>query len=207
MYRLIYKIINKLNSLFYFLFVFPKYKLLFKNISTGGCIKKPLLMTYNCINIGKNVFIQKGARVEGVTKYLKNNFTPLIIINDSVSIEQNLHLTCANKIEIGSNTAIASNVTITDINHPYIDINVAPEKQPIETSFVKIGEDCKIYNNVVILPSTELGKHTVVGANSVVIGKKYPDYCILVGAPAKIVKRYNFEKKEWQKTNDIGDFI
>jgi acetyltransferase-like isoleucine patch superfamily enzyme len=116
-------------------------------------------------------------------------------------------LTCANKIEIGINTAIAANVTITDITHPYANIDHAPDKQILEVGFVKIGEDCKIYNNVVILPNTILGKHTVVGANSVVFGRQYPDFCVLVGTPAKIIKRYNFEKNIWQKTNAEGEFI
>jgi acetyltransferase-like isoleucine patch superfamily enzyme len=201
------KLKNKLNSIFYFLFIYPKYKLVLKSFSGGGHIGKPILMTSSCISIGKNVYIRKGARIEGVTRYINNYFKPFIDIGDYVSIEQNLHLTCANKIEIGRNTAIAANVTITDINHPYTDINLAPDRQPIEVTFVKIGEDCKIYNNVVILPGTIIGKHTVIGANSVVIGKKYPDFCILVGAPAKIIKRYNFEKNIWQKTNENGEFI
>jgi acetyltransferase-like isoleucine patch superfamily enzyme len=45
-----------------------------------------------------------------------------------------------------------------------------------------------------------------VGANSVVT-KDIPDYCVAVGTPARIVKRYSFEKKEWVKTNEEGEFI
>ena len=29
----------------------------------------------------------------------------------------------------------------------------------------------------------------------------YPDYCVIVGAPGKIVKRYDVKIKEWKKTN------
>ena len=58
-----------------------------------------------------------------------------------------------------------------------------------------------------ILPNAIIGKHTVVGANSVVIGKEYPDYSILVGSPAKIIKRYSFEKQEWLKTDKEGNFL
>jgi acetyltransferase-like isoleucine patch superfamily enzyme len=38
----------------------------------------------------------------------------------------------------------------------------------------------------------------VVGANSVVT-KDIPDYCVAVGIPARIIKRYDFDKKEWVK--------
>lgn len=125
-------------------------------------------------------------------------FHPQIIISSGVSIQQNLYLTCAEKIEIGANTAIAANVTITDISHPYEDINIPVEKQHITSQAVKIGEDCKIYNNAIILPGVQIGKHCVVGANSVVNGQ-YPDYCVIVGAPARIVKKYNSVTKQWEK--------
>ncbi len=130
----------------------------------------------------------------------------MIQIGNNFSIQQNMHLTCAKAISIGSNTAIAANVTITDINHSYVDILIPVEKQPWEISPVEIGEDCKIYNNAVILPGTKLGKHNVVGANSVV-SAIFPDFCVIVGIPASIIKRYNFQSKKWQKTNKFGEFI
>ena len=64
---------------------------------------------------------------------------------------------------------------------------------------VFIGSNCKIYNNVVILPGTKLGNHCIVGANSVVRKAEYPDYSIIVGNPAKIVKKYNFISSKWEK--------
>lgn len=109
-----------------------------------------------------------------------------------------MHLTCAGRIEIGSQTAIAANVTITDIDHPYTNVELPVERQPIAVTPVKIGADSKIYNNAVILPGTEIGKHCVVGANSVVKGV-FPDFCILAGVPARIVKRYNFSSEKWEK--------
>ena len=39
-------------------------------------------------------------------------------------------------------------------------------------------------------------KNVVIGAGSVVT-KDIPDYSIAVGNPAKVIKRYDFEKKEW----------
>jgi len=72
---------------------------------------------------------------------------------------------------------------------------------------VTIGEDCKIYNNVVILPGASLGRHTVVAANSVVSGREYPDFCVLAGAPAIIRKRYCRESGRWLKTDREGNFV
>lgn len=76
----------------------------------------------------------------------------------------------------------------------------------MEIGVVKIGENSKIYNNSVILPNVVIGKHCVIGANSVV-NKDIPDYSVAVGSPAKVVKRYNFKTEQWEKTNEMGEFL
>jgi acetyltransferase-like isoleucine patch superfamily enzyme len=143
--------------------------------------------------------------VQAVTQYNQRYFSPEIIFEDGVSVQQNLHLTCADQIVIGKNTAIAANVSITDIHHPYDDISIPIESQDIHVSRVRIGKDSKIYNNAVILPGVIIGEHVTIGANSVVI-TNLPDYCVAVGAPARIVKRYSFEKNQWLSTNPDGSF-
>jgi len=178
----------------------------FKSIQKNSFINSPLKITPFCISLGKNVRIFKNCRIEGVVKYNKINFNPHIQIENNVSIQQNLHLTCANSIVIGENTAIASNVTITDIHHTYVDINIPIEKQDISVLQVDIGKNCKIYNNSVILPGSKIGNHVTIGANSVV-AIEIPDYCVVVGAPAKIIKRYNTKTKSWVKTSPDGTFL
>lgn len=162
-------------------------------------LAKPIFLTPKSLYIGNNVYILKNARLQNIFKYNKVVFFPKIIIGNNVSIEQNIHLTCAKSIFIGEETAIAANVSITDITHPYENINIAPEKQDIEVDEVYIGSQCKIYNNVVILPGVKIGKHCVIGANSLIRKGIYPDYSIIVGNPAKIVKKYNFISKKWEK--------
>lgn len=182
------------------------YKFFFKKIGKHCLIMNPTFITPESIILGNNVFIGWRARIEGVKQYQSEKFNPKIILNRGVSIQQNIHLTCAELVEIGENTAIAANVTITDIHHPYDDINLPIENQNIKTNPVFIGEDCKIYNNSVIMQGTKIGKHCTIGANSVVSGQ-FGDYCVIVGAPAKIIKRYSFEKNAWLKTNAKGEFI
>lgn len=41
-------------------------------------------------------------------------------------------------------------------------------------------------------------KGTIIGANSVVT-KSIPAYCMVAGNPAKVIKQYNFTKKQWEK--------
>lgn len=192
---------------FHFVKTFLFYRPFVKKAYGKFLVINPIFFSSKHIIIGRNVFIRNNARVEAVDEHQGIKYHPVIQIFDNVSVEQNLHLTCCNKISIGANTAISANVTITDIHHPYNDINQPPDKQPFEVKEVIIGDDCKIYNNVVILPGTILGKHTTVGANSVVKGVKYPDYCVLAGIPAKIIKRYDFETGNWINTDSEGNFI
>lgn len=160
-------------------------------------IERPLLFSPAYIEVGSNVYIRKNCRIEGVSSYMDIKYNPVILIEDGVTIQQNLHLTCAECIEIGENTAVAANVTITDIIHPYEDIHQPAARQPLKVLPVKIGKDCNISNNAVILPGSVIGKHCVVGANSVVNGI-FEDYCVIVGIPARVIKRYNYMTRKWE---------
>ncbi len=170
----------------------------FKKYHYSDVIKSPIQITPQYIELGEEVYIGHHARIQGVCSYLGDSFNPIIRIEDGVTIQQNLHLTCANSVFIGKNSAIAANVTITDIHHPYEDITKPIEHQHLMVKEVVIGEDCKIYNNVVILPGVHIGKHVTIGANSVV-PHDIPDYVVAVGNPARVIKRYDFENQKWIK--------
>ena len=60
---------------------------------------------------------------------------------------------------------------------------------------VSIGDGSWIGENVCIL-GANIGKHSVIGANSVVL-QDIPDYCVAVGSPARVVRKYDFETKKW----------
>lgn len=185
---IIFKIIRK----FYYFKTNFLYK--FKNKCTSSLIYKPLFITPESIKMGNGVSIFASARIEGVFNYLGESFNPEIVIGDRVSIQQNLHLTCANSVYIEDDVAIAANVTISDIIHPYLDITLPIEQQPLQFESVRIGRGSKIYNNVVITPGVQLGKNCVVGANSVVT-RSFPDYSIIYGSPAKLHRIYR--NGEW----------
>jgi len=197
--------ISKIILRYHFVKTYFFYRPFVKKAYGRFLLINPILFTPRHFIIGKSVFIRNNARLEGITRHDSDNFNPVVEIGNNVSIEQNLHLTCARKILIGNNTAIAANVTISDINHPYTDINLPPDRQPLQVSEITIGDDCKIYNNVVILPGTILGKHNIVGANSVV-GGIFPDFCVIAGTPAKIIKQYNPGTESWEKVDSKDNF-
>src|SRR5690606_32270085 len=102
------------------------------------------------------------------------------------------HLYATGLVDIGNNVLIADKVYISDNLHSYEDVNIPIWKQPIkQLREVRIGNNSWIGENVCII-GANVGNHCVIGANSVVT-KDIPDYCIAVGTPAKIIKRYCFE--------------
>ena len=99
--------------------------------------------------------------------------------------------------------------TVTADTIPRREIRIR-QSPPLERSYqiepVSIGDKTWIGDNVCILPGTRIGRGSVVGANSVVRGV-FPDYCVIVGAPARIVKRYDPVRKGWYRTDPRGEFV
>ena len=177
------------------------YKPFFGKFSFPSYIGKPIyIKNFKKIFIGKQVRIFPNSRIECIGKDAK------IIIHDNVSIGPNLHLTARSTLEISKNCTISSNVLITDNQHTYLEIgiHIMNQKSIIKKTF--IGENCFIGTGAAIDAGTILGKQCIVGANAVVSGL-YPDYCVIVGAPGRIVKRYDANTKEWKKTQVNGVFI
>ncbi|WP_228085063.1 acyltransferase [Mucilaginibacter sp. JRF] len=146
------------------------------------------------IIIGNKVRIFPGARFE-----THNNGH--ILIEDDVSIGQNFHLISSNQeLVIGKHTTISGNVFITNMDHQYDKIGIHVLKQDYLVKTTNIGENCFIGYGAVIQAGTTLGKQCIVGANSVVRGS-YPDYCVIVGSPGRIVKQYNVTTQKWEKMN------
>ena len=125
-------------------------------------------------------------------------FSPKLQIGDYCAFGQQLHMTCANEIVIGNYVTISARVLITDINHSYQEIDVPSLCQKLETKPVAIGDNSWIGMNAVIVPGVKIGKNVVVGASAVVT-KDVPDDCVVVGNPAKIIKRYDRTKNIWVK--------
>lgn len=175
------------------------YSFQYKKIGNDCIIHRQLIINNkNKISLGKKVILFPNSRIELITEYANEFFHPKLKVDDHSQIHQNCHITCADEIKIGKNVVIVSNVTITDIVHPYQNINIPINKAKIKTSPVSIGDQTYIYNNCVILPGTKIGKHCIIGANSIVSGI-IPNYSVVVGSPARVIKSYNSKTHMWEK--------
>lgn len=101
----------------------------------------------------------------------------------------NNYINATNGIEIGDNTNLGPNVSLISSNHDFYDNSVAPQAPPI-----KIGSNCWLGTNCVVLPGITLGNFTIVGAGAVVTKSFEGGYCILVGNPARIIKHLDKEQ-------------
>lgn len=168
------------------------YKLFFGGFLLPGYIGKPkFLMNPKRIRIGRRVRIFPGMRAEC-------HGDGRLIIGDNVSIGQDFHVIASGDLYIGRGCLISANVFVTDTDHTFDNIGVPVFEQPNKTSLTCIGENCFLGIGVRIQAGTKLGKGCIVGANSVVRGD-FPDHCMIVGAPARIVKRYDFVSGQWQR--------
>lgn len=156
------------------------------NVASPYFIKNPQL-----IDIGENFNSSNNLRLECWDTYFEQKFNPSILIGDNVIIEKYCHIGCINKIEIGSNTLIASHVYISDHSHGDIskkDLELPPFRRPLFSKGpVIIGENVWIGQNVTILPNINIGKNAIIGANSVVT-KDVPNNAVVAGNPARILK-------------------
>ena len=174
----------------------------FKKNTWGGygknsCILKPMLIKgKKSINIGDNVLIREGARIEAISNWNDEMLSPTIMIGSGTCIEERFHLVCANRVIIGNDCTISCDVMISDNEHKTEEIGKSVLEQALSVADIIIDDECFIGAGAKILAGTHIGRHSIIGANSVV-KNDIPAYSIAVGIPAKVVKQYNFELQQW----------
>lgn len=191
----IQKIFMRFRLLLFYLFNCSLYgKLEFK-----AYVFKPLR-----INGKKYIWIYKNVRIK---KYcwliaLKiDEYNPELVIQEGCAIGDYNHIAAVRKVVFGKNVLTANNVYISDNLHGYEDIHTPVMFQPVHyKSNVYIGDGTWIGENVCVI-GAKIGRQCVIAANSVVT-EDIPDFCVASGIPARIIKRYNSETKQWERTSD-----
>jgi acetyltransferase-like isoleucine patch superfamily enzyme len=101
-------------------------------------------------------------------------------------------------VTLGRGSICSQNCFISGESHKYQDVTANFRQQGFDIKPVAVGEDVWIGSNCVIVPGVTIGKKSVIGAGSVV-SKDIPPFSLAVGNPAKVVKQYNFEARQWQR--------
>lgn len=146
---------------------------------------------YQYIQIGNHTGIDRSARIEAWDYYQKRKYKPQIIIGNGVNINPYCHIGAINNITIEDNVLIGSGVLITDHSHGKVvseECQTAPGKRPLfSKGAVLIKKNVWIGEHAAILPNVTIGEGAVIGANAVVT-KDVPDFAVVGGNPAKVIK-------------------
>ena len=158
----------------------------FANITLGENVEIDPSTSFNNVKIGNNVRIAKRCSIFGSAD------NP-VEINDSCYIGMNTILNgFADKLVIGAHVSIAQNVNMMVDSGP----NASRAMQalfPLEKAPIEIGDHSWIGASAIIMPGVILGRYCIVAANSYV-NTSFPDYSIIGGTPAKLIRILNDEE-------------
>jgi acetyltransferase-like isoleucine patch superfamily enzyme len=169
----------------------------FNSVGKRSTVYPPLRFgNLKMVRIGDFVTVHPNCWIQAVGEDRPKN-SPKLIVKNHVSIGMSSTISAAHQIVIEDYVLMARNVFISDHLHGYEDVGLPISQQPItKVRGVTIGAGSWLCQNSVILPGVTIGKNCVIGANSVV-NADVPDYTVVAGAPAKIVKRYDESRQKW----------
>ena len=146
------------------------------------------------LNISNNFVIGKKTIIEDYV--IINNGMGDIIIGDNSVITSRVKI--VGPVIIGKNILFGSGGQVTGLTHNFEDINIPIRNQGVSAMVTKIEDDIWIGGNSILIQGITIGTHSMIAAGSVVT-KDVEPYTIVAGNPARPIKKYDFELKEWVK--------
>lgn len=123
-----------------------------------------------------------------------------VVVKNNCYFGNGRRLCVGNRSQLGQNSKLAGKITIGDdvlmgpdvimmaTSHAYSEVEIPINQQgDAEEKEIIIGNDVWIGTRVIILPGVKIGSHSIIGAGSVVT-KSFPEYSIVAGNPAKLIK-------------------
>lgn len=126
---------------------------------------------------GRNLRVKKGAEISPKSEVGDNS-------------ELGTRCMVQSHCSLGTNVIMGPDVKIYSRNHNFDSLDDPIQFQGKRQHNTIIGNDVWIGANVIILAGVEVGDHVIIGAGSVVT-KDVPDYAVMGGNPAKIIKYRN----------------
>lgn len=149
------------------------------------------------ISIGNDVIIAPGTWIAAKSSSSASKES-ILVVGDGCTIGHFNHIYALNSVVLEEKVLTADKVYISDNLHEYENINLPILEQPLKKlNPVRIGKGAWIGENVCII-GANVGRNSVIGSNSVVTSD-IPDFSIAVGAPARVIKRFDHETNSWVK--------
>lgn len=171
---------SKIVQYFFCTIYYDFFRWLPTSSSPGGGLFKTLrysVCKHMFGSCGKNVNIEQGAFFHSGRH---------ITIGDNSAIGINAVL--SGKIMIGKDVMMGRDVIMRTINHRFSSCDIPMNQQGFEPEEpISIGDDVWIGDRVIVLAGVNVGKGSILGAGAVVT-KDVPEYAIMGGVPAKVIK-------------------
>lgn len=174
------------------------YRHFFFSFGKNSKIVAPLaLRNTRNISIGERTTVNNGVFMMVENNGVSDDICHLYIGN-GVTLGHSNHIVALDSVIIEDNVLTADRVYISDNVHDYDNIELPISHQKVLSKKpTRVGEGSWLGENVCVI-SANIGKHCVIGANSVVV-KDIPDYSVAVGSPAIVIKRFDVNTKKWIK--------
>jgi acetyltransferase-like isoleucine patch superfamily enzyme len=139
------------------------------------------------VKIGSHAVIEALVPERGVT----------VTIDDGAYIGHFPRITAVGEVVIGEEAMLADRVYVSDTGHVYEDVTQPIKRQGLRDGRrVEIARGAWVGIGAVIVGDVRVGENAVVGANSV-IREDVPDFTVVAGNPARIVRRHDGERWQW----------
>lgn len=168
-------------------FVNPLYHARGSNVKIGRKARLDLLPTQAC-SIGNHSVIEDFS-------IINNGMGPVHLGNHVFLGASNVVI---GPVTIEDHVMTAQHVVMSGLNHGFDEVQTAFRYQRCTTNEIRIGEGSWLGANVVVTAGVQIGKFCVVAAGSVVT-KDVPDYSIVGGNPAKLLKTFNHDLGTWER--------
>lgn len=152
------------------------------------CFPPAALVNERYIRIGSHTMIGPHVTLSaGMVPGQQCVADPVVTIGDRCLIGRGSGIVGHLSIVLEDDVWTGHHVYITDQNHGYDDLEMPIGRQMMPERPVRIGAGSWLGHGTVVLPGSTVGRHVVIGANSVVRGE-IPDYCIAAGNPIRVIR-------------------